>query len=957
MMKSSSHDNDSDVYHMDVPNDLQFDEISDDSSNHRTRGTAANGHIPTSASYALYRQSPQLQARRPPVISTEWDSSVEVEDRFDQSSDELEAMPSNSPHVTFNIPANASVGDRAALLEHSNNPEITSTAAAASTLHFQNPKWYGSEQDHSYPTQRVRGDADRRDKFSTYRQSPADIALERAIEESHAMPTNFISDAKTPVSARPTANHLEEVTPAFLRRAAQDSLATHNSVNNNFDASKLHGNPQPPNSLSMRRDKTTLNSTDVSSTFTATTVTNNYVESSIPDSSFYGADASALDSTFVSIRDLNDDDDVPSIDNEQEFLGGARYSQWSGSNDRERNGYYANETTSLLGKKKLPWQGGFFGSEVEKKDRKERMRMMRAQKGWLEGWYLVARSAWREEKSSTRRDGWFENHPIGELPPKRDVNNGFARQRGFSIFLSVVLCSHIALCGLHDLFLQYLSYRHPENNDAGVSWNGEGRYTPAYWPTLEGRVLNPCIGPGARTLTAFGALVPGIVLSGTQRWRIFTTIFQTSSLLELLLHLWAIKTAIGGHAIGLEWRRGSFVVASLFVIAALIGSAWSITLEPGNLITASVLGITGLLAAAMIEQSSSPEVAKADDDGDVVKTSHNNIGGGSNVMSASSNEQFTFEPPTVERKPRRLHVNFGSPILLLALELIFSFWAPYASFGGTIAAAVTGIALSLIIFAGNNHADRYSMARHELLSAETPPPPPPYSDRGMMADDDDSADTSIGAGRQPFNTPLMRKSILADEEDDEEAFGSKSSLRRRKSDNSSARTPGMKGQFISINKTDSTSPVRALVRVIGVFAAFLLTLIPASLIASMDHPSSEMTRASVLGCKPMRVVYRENDNNDFFECAGGCIPLSRTRIAKKNEGMRDGRCDSIGYRCWSQAGTLVLRNYEVDVGIYHVPSSDGSCGDVNDDEEGFKNNDDASADSWNAANGEVEGVQ
>eukprot|EP00985_Skeletonema_marinoi_P021031 scaffold12680_cov73-Skeletonema_marinoi.AAC.1 len=56
-------------------------------------------------------------------------------------------------------------------------------------------------------------------------------------------------------------------------------------------------NPQPPNTLSMLRE-------------------NNNNNDDMPDSSFYGADASALDGTFVSIRDLNDDDDVPSIDNE-----------------------------------------------------------------------------------------------------------------------------------------------------------------------------------------------------------------------------------------------------------------------------------------------------------------------------------------------------------------------------------------------------------------------------------------------------------------------------------------------------------------------------------------------------------------------------------------------------------------------------------------------------------------
>ena len=74
-------------------------------------------------------------------------------------------------------------------------------------------------------------------------------------------------------------------------------------------------------------------------------------------------------------------------------------------------------------------------------------------------------------------------------------------------------------------------------------------------------------------------------------------------------------------------------------------------------------------------------------------------------------------------------------------------------------------------------------------------------------------------------------------------------------------------------------------RVIGVLLALLLTLVPASIIATGEGPSSEVTRASVLGCRPMRILYKADDKNDFFECAGGCIPLSRERIARNNGGM------------------------------------------------------------------------
>lgn len=74
--------------------------------------------------------------------------------------------------------------------------------------------------------------------------------------------------------------------------------------------------------------------------------------------------------------------------------------------------------------------------------------------------------------------------------------------------------------------------------------------------------------------------------------------------------------------------------------------------------------------------------------------------------------------------------------------------------------------------------------------------------------------------------------------------------------------------------------------------------------------------------------------------------------------MRSGRCDTIGYRCWQQAGTMTLRNYDANVGIYVVPSADGSCSDMSGEEDGggYNGNDDAGVDA-EANNGEVEGVQ
>lgn len=304
----------------------------------------------------------------------------------------------------------------------------------------------------------------------------------------------------------------------------------------------------------------------------------------------------------------------------------------------------------------------------------------------------------------------------------------------------------------------------------------------------------------------------------------------------------------------------------------------------------------------------------------------------------------------------------NSPVLLLLLELLASWWATYTSLPGTATAAMTGAACALLLFVGSPPPGSLDViANQDLLFNDTPPPPPPQRNFAgdNWRDDDDSADTSIEAGRQAFNTPLMRRSILADEDDEEEPLGTRSSLRKRYVNGSSAKTPNLKGRTISINNKRPFSASRTIAHVVGILLALLLTLIPASLIATGEGPSSEVTRASVLGCRPMRILYKEDDDSDLFECAGGCIPLSRERIARRKEGMRSGRCDTIGYRCWQQSGTMTLQNYDANVGIYVVPSADGSCSNTADyeDGEGNNNNDDASIETTDADNGEVEGTQ
>jgi hypothetical protein len=774
-------------------------------------------------------------------------------------------------------------------------------------VHFQDPK----RSSHVYPVQSLRT-----------------TALEHENDDGINSDNNISSKA--------------DATPAFLRKAARDTNA-------NASAARVI-NPQPPNTLSMLRDNYHNNNA------------NDY-NNTMPDSSFYGADASALDGTFVSIRDLNDDDDVPSVDNDY----------WNNSTfDRHSDvsSGFPTETTSLLqqhqqqqqqhrnrkNNAQLPWQGGFFGSQLEKEDRKER-RKMNQKRGWVHD--LVG------QLRSTKNE-MMNHHPTGDdFTPRRQNNNlhkPYYQPRSslsFSTFLTCALCFHIGLCGIHDLFMRYLAYRNPDTNvaEAETSWNGEGAYIPAYWLSVEGRIHNPLIGPGARTLTAFGALVPGIVLSKGQRWRIVTALFETSSCLQLALQVWILKMVVGGSTIGLERTRGTASVALLYLVSALIGTVWSMALEPGRLITASEMGTAGLLAGAIMLQLFTSDSNKDDDDDNDAADfgSHRNQhvnGNGSNVMAAASNEQFTFQP-VVSKKKRKVQFNTHSPFFMMVLQIIVSWLSAYSSLIGTIAAAGASCALLLLVGPTRNGSSQSAYNDLSFKESVPPPPPPPirFDDEGW--NDDESTDTSVGAGKQVFHTPLMRRSILADDDDEEEPLGSRSSLRKRKGDvaSSSATPRGLDGHLV---REKPINAFQVLARFIGILMATLLTLIPVVLIASSGGISNELTRAAVLGCKPMRIVYQGDSGSEEFECAGGCVPLSLVRVAQRKESMKAGRCDAIAYRCWQQAGTMTLRDYEVDVGIYAVPSADGSCGNEVNEEENNYDADEGEAVANNDNNEEAE---
>ena len=102
---------------------------------------------------------------------------------------------------------------------------------------------------------------------------------------------------------------------------------------------------------------------------------------------------------------------MPSIDNEQDLYGGAKYSYVQ----------FLTETTSLSGNR-MAWQGGFFGSQVEKEDRRERIKIMRDRNGRMAGWIWSIRSMLGEIRGSNAKKHnsrmlWETNHPIGAKMP------------------------------------------------------------------------------------------------------------------------------------------------------------------------------------------------------------------------------------------------------------------------------------------------------------------------------------------------------------------------------------------------------------------------------------------------------------------------------------------------------------------------------------------------------------
>ena len=250
---------------------------------------------------------------------------------------------------------------------------------------------------------------------------------------------------------------------------------------------------------------------------------------------------------------------------------------------------------------------------------------------------------------------------------------------------------------------------------------------------------------------------------------------------------------------------------------------------------------------------------------------------------------------------------------------LVSYWGTYSSLIPVCLSALVGCALGLILFVGNPPRSLASPSDQDLILEEevSPPPPPP-----RWTDDDDS-DTAPA-----FDTPLMRRSILTDDDEDE-TLGTRSTLRKRRGEpqnDAPAHSPPASKARKGGRRT-GFSASRVVARLVGTLLVVLLTLIPLSLVATGDGPSGSTTNAAVLGCKPMRILYASEEDGGSFECAGACIPLSREKVARRDEGMRPGRCDEVGYRCWQQSGTLTLRNYDAGVGIYVTPSADGSCSD------------------------------
>eukprot|EP00873_Tetraselmis_striata_P007110 jgi/Tetstr1/427374/TSEL_017538.t1 len=109
--------------------------------------------------------------------------------------------------------------------------------------------------------------------------------------------------------------------------------------------------------------------------------------------------------------------------------------------------------------------------------------------------------------------------------------------------------------------------------------------------------VNPLIGPDVDTLILMGAKVTHLIVYESEWWRIFSSIFLSAGLIQVLGSLSAMWT-FGRY---LEREITSVTIASIFLISAIGGVLVSANMAPDAITVGSSGGVFGLLGATWVE--------------------------------------------------------------------------------------------------------------------------------------------------------------------------------------------------------------------------------------------------------------------------------------------------------------------------------------------------------------------
>ena len=223
----------------------------------------------------------------------------------------------------------------------------------------------------------------------------------------------------------------------------------------------------------------------------------------------------------------------------------------------------------------------------------------------------------------------------------------------------IILCAlsglHLGCMALHDLYVWYLGYRSTHQMNKDLSWR------------------LPWMSPSTSTLQRFGALIPMKVVQG-QPWRIISSIFMCTSLVEYVLMCWAWYTLrVGGSHPTSRW-------VGLYFMSTVTGQLWTIAWDPFGVSGGAVWGTCGVLCAAGAAKPTSRFVLL------VISTALffvSSIGGTSSAMGAIGSSAFGWGYYGMGRDamsalpPSRL-IRRLSGIILVCLWMVPLLWISVA---------------------------------------------------------------------------------------------------------------------------------------------------------------------------------------------------------------------------------------------------------------------------------------